>query len=240
MAEGVLQAEVRRLEIAEQKQEKKARLKKAYAERARVKQDAKRLERAQAEEEQAIAVLRKIKADKTHAETGLKILRYVERNQPADLTAVAKALDIPPETVEEHIEGLDLTKDNDGNIFADDDRMVTIQLTRRLEAWEQERKDVVKRWIAIAEQHPGLTREELKGVYMRQYPDDDGIKRYLKERELAIETGGTGESRAGGTWIIIASLLMLVFLVLLIAVSLHDPDAVDAAWAKLRLTLFGP
>ena len=239
MADEILRAEVSRLANEEKAQEKKVRLKQAYVERARVKRDSKRIKKAETEEEHARAILQEIQAEKKHAETGLLILRYVERHQPVESATIAQTFNVPPETLEEYITSLGLVRDNDGKIFADRARMAEITVTREFEAWEQERKGVMKRLITIAERYPGLTRDELKEVYKVHYPDDDGLERYLRERERVIEHGDIKESRAG-TWIIIASLVFLLFLVLITAVSLHDPSVVEEAWGGLYVSIFGP
>jgi hypothetical protein len=239
MADEILRAEVSRLANEEKAQEKRVRLKQAYLERARVKRDSKRIKKAEAEEEHALAVLRKIQAEKKHAETGLLILRYVERHQPVESATIAQTFNVPPETLEGYIASLGLVRDNDGKIFTDRERMTEITVTRKFEAWEQERKGVMERLRAIAERYPGLTRDELKEVYKRHYPDDDGFERYLRERERVIERSDIKESRAG-TWIIIASLALLVLLVLITAVSLQDPSVVEEAWDGLYVSIFGP
>ena len=239
MAEEILRAEVSRLANEERAQEKKVLLKQAYAERARVKRDSKRIKKAEAEEEHALAVLRMIQAEKKHAETGLLILRYVERHQPIESATLAQTFNVPLETLEEYITSLGLVKDNDGTIFTDRERMTEITVTRKFETWEQERKDVMGRLRAIAERYPGLTRDELKEVYKRHYPDDDRLERYLRERERVMERIDIKESRAG-TWIIIASLVLLVLLVLITAVSLHDPNIVEEAWGGLYASIFSP
>ncbi|MBN1762243.1 MAG: hypothetical protein JW878_04090 [Methanomicrobia archaeon] len=239
MAEEVLKAEIRRLEGEEKAHAKKVRLKQAYAERARAKRDLKRMEKTQAEEEHAIAVLQKIQAEKKHAETGLLILRYVERHQPVESATIAQTFSVPPETLEEYITSLGLVNDSNGNIFANKERMTEITVTRKFEAWEQERKGVMERLKVIAERYPGLTRDELKEVYKCHYPDDDRLDRYLRERELVLDHSDIKESRAG-TWIIIASVVLLVFLVLITAVSVHDPGVVEEAWGGLYVSLFGP
>ncbi|HUV01972.1 MAG TPA: hypothetical protein VMW67_00745 [Desulfobacteria bacterium] len=152
---------------------------------------------------------------------------------------MAQTFNVSPETLEEYITSLGLVKDNDGKIFTDRERMTEITVTRKFEAWEQERKGVMERLRTIAERYPGLTRDELKEVYKRHYPDDDGLERYLRERERVIERSAIKESRAG-TWIIIASLALLVFLVLITAVSLRDPSVVEEAWGGLYVNIFGP
>ena len=165
MAEEVLRAEIRRLDGKEKAQSKKVQLKQAYAERARVKRDLKRIEKTRTEEEHAIAALQKIQAEKKHAETGLQILWYVERHQPAKSTTIAQAFNVSAETLEGYVKTLGLVQDSNGNIFANRERMAEITVTSKLEAWERERKEVMKSLGVLAAQYPGLTRDELKAVY---------------------------------------------------------------------------
>lgn len=239
MAEEVLRATIKRLESEEKAQEKKLQLKHAYAERARIKSDSKRIMRTEAEEEQAMAVLQQIRVEKNRAETGLLILRYVDRHQPVASATVAEAFNVSVDTLEEHIKALGLVTDNDGNVFRDSERMREITVTRQFEAWEQERKGIIGRLRVIAEHYPGLTRDELTAIYKKQYPDDDGLERYLKECQFSIEMSPTRESRAG-TWILIISLILLIAVIVLTIVALFNPSILEEAWSELYLNFVSP
>jgi len=53
---------------------------------------------------------------------------------------------------------------------------------QKSEDWKNKRGVVIKKWSEIAEKNPGLTQEELKEIYIRHYPEDEDIERYLGER----------------------------------------------------------
>lgn len=188
-------SEVSEIEKAEKIQEKIVKKKKAYTEKAKEKGDSKNIEKAQAEEDKAVAVLEKIRENKQRAEAELKeekiILRiqerirnYVQSKRAAKITEIAKAINIAPETIEKHIEALGMVKDANGKVYSDRNSMSAI----RLEEWKKKREVVIKKWSEIAEKNPGLTQEELKEIYIRHYPDDEDIGRYLKERAEGTKT----------------------------------------------------
>lgn len=153
---------VKELEKLEKIQEKKVKKKKAHTERAKEKGDSRGIEKAQAEEDKAIAVLERIRGDKRRAEVEDKIFGYVKLNQPAELEEIAKALNLSPETIEEHIEMSGMVKDEEGKIFSDEGMMSSIKDKIKSEELVKRRKDVIKKWSEIAEKNPGLTQEELK------------------------------------------------------------------------------
>ena len=196
-------ANVKELEKLEKKQEKTVRLKKAYTEKAKEKGDLKSIEKAQAEEDKAVAVLEKIRENKQRAEAELKeekiilkiqerIRDYVQYNRPAKITEIAKTLNLAPEIIEKHIKALGMVKDANGRVYRDRNSMST----RRLEEWKKKREVVIKKWSEIAEKNPGLTQEELKETYIRHYPDDEDIGRYLEEREEGAKTKVISQSTA--------------------------------------------
>lgn len=168
------------LEKLEKIQEKIVKKKKAHTEKAKEKGDLKGIEKAQAEEDKAIAVLEKIREDKKRVEIEDKILGYVKLNQPTELEEIAKALNLPPESIEKHIEEVGLIKDEEGLIFSDRSRMVAIKSA----AWKKKREVATKRWNEIAYINPGLTQQELKEIYTKRYPEDvKVVERFLEERE---------------------------------------------------------
>ena len=184
--------DVKELEKLEKKQEKKVRLKKAYTKKAKEKGNLKGIEKAKAKETEAIAVLEQIREDKSLAETEKHIRSYVEHMQPVEIDEIAKALTLAPETIEKHIEALGMVKDANGGVYSDRNSMSAM----RLEEWKKKREVVIKKWSEIAEKNPGLTQEELKEIYIRHYPDDEDIGRYLEEREEGAKTKVISQSTA--------------------------------------------
>ena len=181
---------VKELEKLEKKQEKIVELKKAYTKRAEEKGDVKSIEKAKKEEAAAIAVLERIQEDIKRVEIGEKILGYVQLNQPAKITEIAKAVNLAPETIEKHIEALGMVKDANGKVYSDRNSMAAM----RLEEWKKKREVVVKRWAEIAEKNPGLTQEELKEIYIRHYPEGAiDIERYLEERDRLKDISSTAK-----------------------------------------------
>ena len=168
------------LQKLEKKQEKIVELKKAYVKKAKEKGDIKAIEKAEAEEAMAIATLENIIADKKRQDIDERIFEYVKRDQPTEVKRIAVRLDLPIETVEEHIKSLGLVKDEKGNIFINQKRMVAIKSID----WSIEKDRASKRWNEILHLNPGLTKQELKGIYVKHYPNDAKIlERFLEEKE---------------------------------------------------------
>jgi len=120
----------------------------------------------------------------TPSPSSVSIPGIVQSKRPAKITEIAKAINIAPETIEKHIEALGMVKDANGKVYSDRNSMSAM----RLEEWKKKREVVIKKWSEIAEKNPGLTQEELKEIYIRHYPDDEDIGRYLEEREEGAKT----------------------------------------------------
>ena len=51
------------------------------------------------------------------------------------------------------------------------------------EKLEDRIKGVMKKWVEITQKYPGSTQEELREIYINQYPTDKDLDLYLKERK---------------------------------------------------------
>lgn len=180
---------IKDLERLEKKQEKIVEKKKELTEKAIEEGDLQGIEKAQAEEDKEIAVLERIREDKRRAETEKHLRNYVEHMQPVEIEEIAKALNIAPETIEKHIEALGMVKDEGGKIFSDRSTMVFIKSA----VWKKKREVATKRWNEIAYINPGLTQQELKETYIKHYPEDGDIERYLEERDRLKDISSTAK-----------------------------------------------
>jgi hypothetical protein len=207
--------EVRRIEKADKAQGKRVEKKKAHLEKVSQKGNPERSRRAEVEVNKAIAALEQIKADKTRAEIRDQIFAFVEYNQPVEIAEIAKALNLPADSIEKHIEVLEVAKDEDGKLYTTVVKPSGMKLEDKLTSFKAKiseighgikfktQKDqggvVIEKWKEIAEVNPGLTQNELKGIYMTLYPEEkDDIERYLEEiKEGAkIEEGAKLDERA--------------------------------------------
>ena len=207
--------EVRRIEKSERRQEKIVEKKKAHREKVSQKGDPERSRRAKVELNKAIDVLEQIQADKTRAEIRDQIFAFVEYNQPVEIAEIAKALNLPADSIERHIDVLQVAKDEDGRLYSTAVKPSGMKLEdklRRLKAKiselshglktktqkDQGKEVVIEKWKEVVEVNPGLTQDELKEIYIILYPEEEAdIERYLEEiKEGAkIEEGAKGASQ---------------------------------------------
>jgi hypothetical protein len=208
--------EVRRIEKSERRQEKIVEKKKAHREKVSQKGDPERSRRAKVELNKAIDALEQIQADKTRAENRDQIFAFVEYNQPVEIAEIAKALNLPADSIERHIDVLQVAKDEDGRLYSTAVKPSGMKLEdklRRLKAKISElshglktktQKDqgeevVIEKWKEVVEVNPGLTQDELKEIYIILYPEEEAdIERYLEEiKEGAkIEEGAKLDEKA--------------------------------------------
>jgi hypothetical protein len=190
--------EVRRIEKAEKVQGKRVEKKKAHLEKISQKGDPKRSRRAEVEVNRAIAALEQIKADRTRIEIRDQIFAFVEHNQPVEIAKIADALNLPADSIEKHIELLEVAKDEDGKLYTTVEKPSRMKLGDKLtslkgkireigqgikvKAQKDQMRVVIEKWKEIAKVNPGLTQDELKGIYIMLYPEEEGdIERYLEK-----------------------------------------------------------
>jgi len=208
--------EVRRIEKSERLQEQIVEKKKAYMEEVSQKGDSDRLIKAEVEVNKAIAVLERIQADKTRAEVRDQIVAFVLDTQPVELSEIAKALNLPAETIEEHIKVLDVAKDEDGKLYSVKDKPAGQKLEAKLASLKakiselshglktktqkyQGEEVVIEKWKEIQAVNPKLTQDELKEIYIILYPEEEeDIARYLEKLkdEAKVEEGAKADVAA--------------------------------------------
>jgi hypothetical protein len=209
------ESEVRRIEKAEKVQGKRVEKKKAHLEKVNQKGDPARSRRAEVELNKAIAALERIQADKTRAEIRDQIFAFVEYNQPVEIAKIAKALNLPADSIEKHIEVLEVAKDEDGKLYSTAVKPSRMKLEDKFTSLKGKISEidhgikfktqkgqggvVIEKWKEIVEVNPRLTQDELKEIYIILYPEEEGdIERYLEEiKEGAkIEEGAKVDERA--------------------------------------------
>jgi hypothetical protein len=207
--------EVRRIEKAEKAQGKRVEKKKAHLEKVSQKRDSERSRRAEVEVNRAIAALERIQVDKTRAEILDQIIAFVESNQPVEIAEIAKVLNLPADSIEKHIEVLEVAKDEDGKLYSTavkpSGMKLGDKLTRlrakineighgiKLKTQKDQGKVVIEKWKEIVEVNPRLTQDELKEIYIMLYPEEAGdIERYLEtiKEGAKIEEGAKVEGGA--------------------------------------------
>ena len=190
---------VRRIEKSEILQEKIVEKKEAYMEKVSQKGDSDRLIKAEVDVNKAIAVLERIKADKTRAEVRDQIFAFVLDTQPVEISELVKALNLPAESIEEHIKVLDVAKDEDGKLYSVKYKPAGQKLEAKLASLkakiselshglktktqkDQGEEVVIEKWNEIAAVNPKLKQEELKEIYIMLYPEEEeDIARYLEK-----------------------------------------------------------
>jgi len=209
------ESEARRLEKAEKLQGKRVEKKKAHLEKVSKKGDPGRSRRAEVEVNRAIAALERIQADKTRAEIRDQIFAFVEYNQPVEIAEIAKALNLPADSIEKHIEVLEVAKDEDGKLYSTAVKPSGMKLGAKLTSLKAKiieighgikfktQKDqtevVIEKWKEIVEVNPRLTQDELKEIYIMLYPEEEGdVERYLEKinEGVKIEEGEKVEEEA--------------------------------------------
>ena len=86
------------------------------------------------------------------------------------------------------------------------------------EKLEDRIKGVMKKWVEITQKYPGSTQEELREIYINQYPTDKDLDLYLKEREKErdnVEIEKKESSYIKGIHDILL-IFLLIFIVLLV------------------------
>lgn len=208
--------EVRRIEKSEILQEKIVEKKEAYMEKVSQKGDSDRLIKAEVDVNKAIAVLERIKADKTRAEVRDQIFAIVEQNQPVEISELVKALNLPAESIEEHIKVLDVAKDEDGKLYSVKVKPAGLKseailtslkakiseichgLKTKTQKYQGE-EVVIEKWNEIHAINPKLRQDELKEIYIILYPEEEeDIARYLEKfkDEAKVEEGAKADVAA--------------------------------------------
>lgn len=205
--------EVRRIEKSERLQEKIVEKKKAYMEKVSQKGDSDRLRKVEVEVNKAIAVLERIQADKTRAEVRDQILAFVVHNQPVEISELAKALNLPAESIEEHIKVLDVAKDEDGKLYSVKVKPAERKLEAKLASLKAKISEIVhgittktqkdqgegvmiEKWKEIVAVNPKLTQDELKEIYIMLYPEEEAdIARYVEKLkdDAKVEEGAKAD-----------------------------------------------
>jgi len=205
--------EIRRIEKSERLQEKIIEKKEAYMEKVSQKGDSDRLRKAEVEVNKAIAVLERIQADKTGAEVRDQIFAFVLDTQPVEISEIVKALNLPAESIEEHLKVLDVVKDEDGKLYSVKVKPAWLKLEAKLASLKgkiseighglktKTQKDqgggvVIEKWKEIVAVNPKLTQEELKEIYIRLYPEEEAdIERYLQKLkdDAKVEEGAKAD-----------------------------------------------
>ena len=201
--------EVRRIEKSERLQEDIVAKKKAYMEKVSQRDDSERTRRAEVDVNKAIAVLERIKADKTAAEVRDQILAFVLDNQPVEMSEIAEALKLPVENIEEHIKLLEVAKDEDGKLYSAELKPSGIKIEAKLASMKgkiseivqnitfKTQKDqgggaVIEKWKEIVAVNPKSSQDELKEIYIMLYPEEEEeIERYLEnlKEDVMVEEG---------------------------------------------------
>ena len=208
--------EVRRIEKSERLQEKIVEKKEAYMEKVSQKGDSDRLIKAEVDVNKAIAVLERIKADKTRAEVRDQIFAFILDTQPVEISEIVKALNLPAESIEEHIKVLDVAKDEDGKLYSVKDKPAGQKLEAKLTSLkakiselghglktktqkDQGEEVVIEKWNEIHAINPKLRQDELKEIYIILYPEEEeDIARYLEKLkdEAKVEGGAKADVAA--------------------------------------------
>jgi hypothetical protein len=191
--------EVRRIEKSERLQEKIVEKKEAYMEKVSQKGDSDRLRKAEVEVNKAIAALERIQADKTRAEVRDQIFAFILDTQPVEKSEIVKALNLPAESIEEHIKVLEVAKDEDGKLYSVKVKPAGLKLEAKLTSLkakiseishglkaktqkDQGEEVVIEKWKEIVAVNPKLKQEELKEIYIMLYPEEEeDIARYLEK-----------------------------------------------------------